>query len=415
MKKHIASFLFIIILALNLSGCLNNGVDSIGENSSTLPEGDVPVLSINIDGSKQVSDISKWGYLDATYSLTGGGMDIKGEKLGIKGRGNSSWKLPKKPFNLKLKEKTDLLGMGSSKKWALLANYWDKTLLRNYLTLNMAKDMGMQYTSDCRFVDLYINGYYRGNYLLTEKIEISENSVNIGKDGLLFELDERHSHNTENTYDTPKNVHITIKEPKEDKLSGEIQRSVENRIAEAEDSFNKGYDVYSKYIDVESFVDWYIVNEFVKNYDSKFVNSCYAYMNQGGKLHMGPVWDYDTCLGNQNTGDDTQNPVGWHVYQSAWYNDLTWDDTFWEMVKQRWTEIRQQGIIDNMHKNIEEASAYIEKSRNSNFEEWPDAMYYTELRGRDSKFTYQEEIKHLENWIKDRTNWMDRALGYNQQ
>lgn len=403
------------LIALLLLGCVVFSLASCNielEPPEYVMDNSIPVLTINLSGKNTIDHINKFAYIDGTYSLIGGDVDIISQNLKIKGRGNSTWNHPKKPFNIKLEQKADWLGMGSAKRWVLIANYWDKTLLRNYLTMTLGRDVGLEFTPECHFVDLYINGEYRGNYLLTEKVELGKNRVDIGNGGVLCEIDSRHNHFNDNFYDTPMRVHITFKEPGQSVISGPIKESLIKKIRDAEASLRRGYDEYSKHIDVDSFVNWYILNELVKNYDSKFVTSCFFYMDSDGIIHMGPIWDYDTCMGNQITGDRTENPIGWHVNQAPWYRELTYDKTFMELVKKRWAEIRKEGIIDNIYTNIDEMSKYIEKSRIENFKIWPDAMMHTELRRRESKFTYEEEIAHLKRFLYRRIAWMDGVLEY---
>lgn len=403
------------LIALLLLGCVVFSLASCNielEPPEYVMDNSIPVLTINLSGKNTIDHINKFAYIDGTYSLIGGDVDIINQNLKIKGRGNSTWNHPKKPFNIKLEQKADWLGMGSAKRWVLIANYWDKTLLRNYLTMTLGRDVGLEFTPECHFVDLYINGEYRGNYLLTEKVELGKNRVDIGNGGVLCEIDSRHNHFNDNFYDTPMRVHITFKEPGQSVISGPIKESLIKKIRDAEASLRRGYDEYSKHIDVDSFVNWYILNELVKNYDSKFVTSCFFYMDSDGIIHMGPIWDYDTCMGNQITGDRTENPIGWHVNQAPWYRELTYDKTFMELVKKRWAEIRKEGIIDNIYTNIDEMSKYIEKSRIENFKIWPDAMMHTELRRRESKFTYEEEIAHLKRFLYRRIAWMDGVLEY---
>ena len=140
----------------------------------------LPTLYINLDNGVARSKISHDIYIPGTYSLVvDDNKGIYNQPLEIKGRGNYSWSFQQKPYNLKLAEKTDLLGMGSAKKWVLVPTYSDKTLLRNFITLNLAVDMGMQNSPEAKFVDVYINGKYNGLYVLTEKIQIHKNRVNI--------------------------------------------------------------------------------------------------------------------------------------------------------------------------------------------------------------------------------------------
>lgn len=381
------------------------------------PATNLPTLHINLYGGSKAEDIKKEGYLKGEYSLVGaeGFDDIIEKELEIKGRGNSTWGLPKKPYQIKLDSKTSLLGMGKAKKWILLANYWDKTLMRNYLTLNLALDMGLPGTTECAFVDVYINGEYQGNYLLTEKVEIGDNRVDIDDEngGVLFEIEKPGRHNNECDYcfETPLGVHLTYKEPEYDDVTEQFMNWLmeENNqyILAVEESLSLGYDEYSKYIDVQSFVDWYILNEFVKNYDSQFVTSCYTYRDAGGKLFMGPVWDYDTCLGNQSIAS-YGTIEGLLITNAPWYNVLMSDKTFLNLVKQRWTKLKKDGYFSGFFDSIEYVDQLIDESRKLDNQRWPNALTDS-IRDDHSRVyhTYEEELDYLKNYIANRTLWLD--------
>lgn len=380
-------------------------VSAHGEESA------LPVLSITLGDGVTVLDIDKTRYLPASMSLTGSNIALDSQPLSIKGRGNSSWTFPKKPYTFKLDIETDLLGMGSAKKWNLLANYWDKTLIRNYLTLNLAAGMSLAYTPECEFVDLYINGVCKGNYLLTEKIELGKERID-ESGGVLFELEQsyRHEGNCDNCFQTQSGAHILLKEPEETDISTADYLALheESRVFlnELDASLRKGFDEYSKYIDLDSFVNWYILNETVKNYDSMFVTSCYCYRGEDGKMYMGPVWDYDTCYGNQAAATCGE-PEGFHVDQAPWYQLLLQSPEFKEALRLRWSELRSTGVFDKFFENITACEKRIEVSRNNDEKLWPTAMSNTELRHENSLFSYTEEIDHLRKFISERTLWLD--------
>ena len=142
----------------------------------------LPTLYINLDGGINKNKITKEQYLPATYTLVvDDGVGIYEQPLEIKGRGNYSWSFVQKPYTIKLAKRTDLLGMGAARTWVLVTTYSDKTLLRNYLTLNLAVDIGLQYSVEAKYVDVYINGKYNGLYVLTEKIQIHDERVDINE------------------------------------------------------------------------------------------------------------------------------------------------------------------------------------------------------------------------------------------
>jgi len=179
-------------------------------------------------------------------------------------------------------------------------------------------------------------------------------------------------------------------------------------FADMQASLNQGYDAYSQYIDVDSFVSWYVINEFCKNFDSAFTASCYAYMKDG-RLYMGPVWDYHTAFGNQDIGPPVNklDPAGYHVASSPWYRLLTADDDFIKLVRAKWTEMRDNGAFERIIDFIDETAEYLSESVPLNFERWPDALRYTLRPRRIARFTYDGEIEYLKNWIAARTEWLD--------
>lgn len=374
----------------------------------------LPTLYIQLDDGVSFESLNKIEFISGTYTLVDGDSVIYEEKLEIKGRGNYSWSFPQKPYALKLETKADLIGKDqAAKRWILVTTYSDKTLLRNYLTLTLAYELGAEYTTECMYVDLYTNGEYHGVYVLTEKIQIHENRVNINitKSALFeIEMEFRHSGNCHYCINLPSGVHIMMKDPDEDDMTTEeLDKKfieVKSFLTAADLSLSMGYDEYSQYIDVKSFVDWYIVNEFVKNYDSNFTTSCYCFIGDDGKLYMGPVWDYDTCYGNQDAAT-CMNPKGYHVTNAPWYSMLTSDETFKQLRNERWTELRDEGVFDDFITKIYDTVEYISESQVLNHERWPEALKSRDLRGGRSLMTYDAEVEYLIEWVTKRTEWLD--------
>ena len=379
----------------------------------------LPALYIELNDDVQLSYINKEDFVGGSYTLLDGDNIVYQKPLEMRGRGNYSWSFPKKPYALKLGVKEDLLGMGAAKRWVLVTTYSDKTLMRNYLTMTLAYDLGAEYSPECKYVDLFVNGEHQGPYLLTEKIQIHENRVDIDWDtSALFEIEMEYRHPGNCHYCTvvPSGVHIMMVDPDEDDTSTEEldKKYIECKslLTAADISLGMGYDEYSKYIDVESFIDWYIVNEFVKNYDSGFTTSCYFFINREGKLTMGPVWDYDTCYGNQVV-ETCIDPQGYHVRKSPWYTTLNNDPDFKAMLHERWTELRDNGMFDDFVKKITDTADYISESQKLDAILWPGAMKSRDLRGHLSLFTYEEELDYLITWVTRRINWLDRQWKLN--
>ncbi|MBQ3136843.1 MAG: CotH kinase family protein [Clostridia bacterium] len=284
----------------------------------------------------------------------------------IKGRGNTSWTYAKKPYNIKFEKKTALFGMDKAKKWTLLANYVDKTLLRNHTALSLATELGIPFTSQHTFVDLYINNEYYGNYVLCESVETGDGRVEITdltdateeanpdidiencdlggqheKDyhkltadtqkwvnipnnpmditgGYLLEYELPYRYVDEvSGFVTKRNQPITLKEPE---YASEAQvKYISNLYQQFEDALysDTGCNYlgkhYSEYIDFDSFVMMYIFQEFTKNLDAA-TTSFYIYKDADSDVFVAaPVWDFDRALGSSTKryGVDTGNPEGW--------------------------------------------------------------------------------------------------------
>ncbi len=268
----------------------------------------------------------------------------------IKGRGNSTWLADKKPYQIKLDTKTDLLETGDkdnvSKTWVLLTNHSDRTLLRNKTVYDLAQDMGIDPAIECRMVNLFYDGEYRGVYLLCEKVEIGSGRVDIedleesiedanpdiddfdtlpvSKDvtdngatyyycpdlqdpedltgGYLLELDTPVRAKAEKCYlVTTRNTHIVVKSP--EYCSRTAMDYIATYYQEFEDTlYNKGVHPVSgktlaDYADIHSLAQCYIINELTKNPDG-YRTSCYFYKEAGDSVLMaGPIWDYDLSFG----------------------------------------------------------------------------------------------------------------------
>lgn len=429
MKKLICFYLMIITIL--------SGVVPISAESTLTPVANLPTIFITLDNAMAVESITKEVQSPATFSMVGEGIaNVTDLPITIKGRGNSTWKLPKKPYQIKFETKTDLLGMGKSKKWILLANYWDKTHLRNAMMYHLANQMNSGFSVECRFVDVVMNGEYQGCYLLCEKIEFGGNRIDEETDlgAVLMELEQQYRHATEGCdacVITNNGVHVTLKEPEVDEtFSAEDFATTKeltlSRLNAIENALNQGYEVYSKLIDVDSFVDWYIQNELAKNYDAAFVTSSYCYLDKEGILHMGPVWDVDVCFGNQdvvypNSTDNGLNHYNYRADKGMWYLQLFADTTFGQLVKQRWTSLINAGTIEGMFQDIDKMVEEIAPSKALDQARWPAAMKITDVRdqgkgaGGVAYFTFEEEVAYLKNWLQKRiaflnSQWNDQAF-----
>ena len=221
---------------------------------------------------------------------------------GAKLRGNTSQEYPKKPFAIKLTGDNKILNMPAHKRWVLLANWMDRTLMRNDVAFEIARRT-MTWAPRGKFVELYLNGKHQGNYYLCEQIKVDENRVDVGDDGYIFEFDTYGPSDEINYFYSPvKNYPVTIKEPDEDEITSwdhprflEAQDCIGNveQLLESDKSKHARWTEITELIDVTSYIDWWIVHELTFNYEPNHPKSCYMHNKGNGKLCAGPVWDFD--------------------------------------------------------------------------------------------------------------------------
>ena len=380
----------------------------------------VPVVKIITEN--RASIVSKDDYIDAKMTIIANAMgeeDLGEVDIEIRGRGNTTWTMPKKPYRIKLAESAKVLGMPKDKSWVLLANYPDKTLMRNYIAFKLSAGFGLEYTPRSQFVDLYLNDVYQGNYQLVEQIKVDKNrvaiheltSADIAEDaitgGYLLLIDGRSDEDFR--FRSTGNVPFIVKSP--EKGTTEQYNYIQNYVQTTEDvlfseDFADPQQGYAQYIDVRSFVDWYLVNELTKNTDAKFANSVYMHKPQGGKLVMGPVWDFDIGFGNVDYSPG-EFPEGWYVREASWLARLFQDPQFEQRVKSRWKEMRPvvQDIIDGIDKD----AAYLQQSQGLNFTKW-QILNRRVWPNPVVTGSYAGEVDYLKDWLTKRARWMDREL-----
>ncbi len=218
----------------------------------------------------------------------------------IKGHGNSTWGLQKSPFQIKFKNKVDLLGMGKAKKWVLLANSFDSSNLRNDIGLYLERMLNEEYALNGHFVELYINNQYQGLYYLIEKIEVGKYRVNLKDNlGIIVELENLHSY-AEQCYRTTSNTCLIIHDLVNENNKEVAMLSFTNNFDILEQAAKSGnYDTVKQLIDISSFAKYFLLSEFTVNPDA-YVSSFFFYKDGlDDKIHAGPGWDFDYALGNR--------------------------------------------------------------------------------------------------------------------
>lgn len=373
----------------------------------------LPVMRINTENGNFIN--SKTTYVNAHMKLTEdvktrGGGDVLEADLQIKGRGNSTWwrtDWPKKPYRLKFNEKVSLLGEHKDKSWVLLANFADKSLLRNHIAFFMGTISNIEYTSSSHFVELYLNGRYDGTYELCEKLKISDHRVAVGDDGFLLEVDARAIEEDDSRYfyiyslDSP----VNIKEP-ETQYNDANFNYIENYLAKVDNAlygfyFKESSKGWQNYMDIDSFVDWYLINEIAHNTDAQMLSSCYMNLKRGEKLKMGPLWDFDLAFGN--TDYWKRGPEGFWVKDADWFSRLFEDPAFVERVKERFDYFYDR--LPDIMREIDATGEYLKYSAAANENRWHTFYNYgvpnVEIWGK-----YQNEVQSVKEYIKTRMDWL---------
>ena len=382
----------------------------------------LPTLSINTTNGVAVT--SKDVYIPATFRLTGASdAPLNEGTLEIKGHGNSTWKMPKKPYRLNLTTNTAFMAMPADQHWVLLANYSDKTLMRNDVTFELSRLLGMAYTPRSRFVDLLFNGAYQGVYQLTEQIRIAPDRVNISEmkvtdtsattitGGYLIEVDERRGQDFCFTSTVSGMVFCVVNpENLRDPAWARQRQYICDYIRQTEAAiFGKRFahpqTGYAGFIDVESAINYYLVNEIVKNVDGNLRLSTYLYKKRDGKLGFGPVWDFDLAIGNVDYryADKTD---GWYIRTAPWFARMFEDPAFQSRVKARWTQMTTDRTLDGLFEYILTRWDYLRRAQVKNFQRWP-ILWTWVWPNRVVTGSYDGEVLAMRDWLTDRVRWID--------
>ena len=361
----------------------------------------LPVLRITTEGA--VSD--RDNYVKGTIDFNGN-LDYHDAKylVGIRGRGNSTWWQAKKPYKIKLDNKSTLLNMPADKEWALLANYFDNSLVRNDVALELGERMNMAWTPRRRFVEVFLNNEYIGNYLLTETVKTGSDRLNIEvmsknkPGGYLLEAD--FNQDAEKFFVTNSGVRFSFKEPE---LPTDNQFSaVKKEIQDLEDAVADYKDV-TNVIDMDSWIKWTIVEEVMRNRDGVLFGSDFFY-KENGKFKFGPLWDFDLSSGGYNENV----PEGWYVNHGNIVGGLF---RYHEYYRQRYKEIWNQNhdkILDILN-YIDRQSVYLKHSQKLNHQRWPTIGSET-YPGQVVNDSYESEIQYLKDFLRKRISWMNAEI-----
>ncbi len=421
MKKKficgIYAVFFAFLSAFSLFGCAKISRQEYKITENSFDQKTFPFIYIETENNMDI--VSKEEYISCSVSTSNTLQKyiLQNESAKIKGRGNSTWTFPKKPYKLKFNSKIDLLGNGKAKTWTLIANYCDKSLTRNLMAYEIARAIGLENTTSADPVNLIVNGVYYGVYLLCEQVEIGKTRVNIESDlsdintGYLIEMDARApEEGIENIdYFSIDGINYAVKDPEtdDDDFSFQHMNFIKNYVTQSFNSLSADYETVSNNIDVESFAKCYIVHEMFNCIDVGF-SSFYMYKIKGGKLYAGPVWDFDISSGNCNYIKNGNNNNYLYAKESnIWYKKLLQFDEFKSLVSEILMEYK-----DTIKSKIEEVVNYqleYKDNNNANFKVWHIMGIYVWPNPKEivKINNFVGQINYLENWVKLKLSYME--------
>ena len=370
-------------------------------------------------------------------------------------RGSSSQSFPKKMFGFHLVEedgsnrKEELLGMPEEHNWILNGPYSDKSLMRNVIAYGLSNDIG-RYSPRTRFVELFLhdgngpltNDHYHGVYVLTERIKWADGRVEITKidpddnqepeitGGYIFKRDRANP--GESGFRTSRGSRFEFVRPNEQDITLQQRTWLESYLNGFEtalfsNSFNDPAEGYQKYIDPDSFIDAHLITELLKEIDG-YRLSTFFHMDRGGKIHKGPLWDFNISIGNVDYYPDpgfTTNaehkpwePQGWYydllsesTYLYGWYRRLFADPQFSARYRERWWQLRRGQFSNEALRGRVNGHAFLlSEASDRNFRKWTILNRYVWPNWYIAP-TYNHEITWINEWLSTRARWIDRQLG----
>ncbi len=427
--------------------------------TQTFTSSNLPIIVINTNGipipdePKIAADMGIiYNGLGLQNNLTDAHNNFNG-KIGIEIRGSSSQMFPKKQYGIELQDalgngvNASLLGMPAEEDWILFAPYNDKSLMRDVLAYKLGRDLG-QYASRTRFCEVMLNGEYLGVYVLMEKIKRDVNRVNVAKlnpdeitgdnltGGYIIKIDKESGSGNggwSSTFPPPnrsanQQIYFQYDYPSATNIVTEQRNYIKQVINNFEaaligSTFKDPVNGYVKYIDVDSFIDFFIMNEVSKNVDG-YRLSTYLHKRKdsdGGKLYMGPIWDFNLGFGNADYCTKG-NPEGWVLNFNTicnqdywlipfWWDRLYQDGAYRNKLAARWNDLRSNQLqtskvieyIDSL------ANVLNAESQQRNFQKWPVLNQYVWPNYYVGP-TFASEVSWLKNWVVSRLGWLDANM-----
>ena len=422
----------------NLAELAFYGEKGEGDDSQFYQITNLPTVVINTKGAQEVT--SKEEELSSVVYIVSeeGKKLLATEKTGVRGRGNASWNFPKKPYRLKFDEKQQLLDApAKAKKWTLINNYGDKTLMRNILAFELSRRFGLAYTPYCHPVDVVLNGEYRGCYQLCDQIEVNKNRVNITEmepedvalpelsGGYLIEVDAYASTEASHFYSTL-GTPVTIKSPDDEDIVNAQTRYITDYFNRMEkEVFASNFDDpetgYRRFLDLDSFLKHFMVGEMSGNTDTYW--SVYMTKDrESDKFFTGPVWDFDIAFDN----DQRTYPIEAHTdcifaskgsvaskaMRQMVNRIVKEDDGAHQRLLELWSEARNTKGIDetSLLEYVDKTVELLNESQKLNFLRW-NILSERVHENPQASGSYEGEVAIVKNFIRKRLPQLDGFIG----
>ena len=353
------------------------------------------------------------------------GQTILSDTAFIRERGNASRGFPKKPYRIKFAHKHQVLGSpANAKKWTLINNYGDKTLMRNQLAFELSRRLGMPYTPFCAYVDVILNGDYKGCYQLCDQIEVRANRVDVTAmtprdnsgealtGGYFIEADA-YAGDEPSWFNSDRGTPVTIKSPDADSITPQQKNYIRQRYIAMETDWRTN-------LDLNTFLRHFLVGELSGNTDTYW--SMYFYKRRSNDtLFVGPVWDFDLAFDNDNRTYPVNNKND-YIYRSGGstigYLKRLVDKIVVENTAAQnqllaiWSNARKAGLTEeSMTQYSDVQEALLTQSQQLNFRRWPIMNDYVHQNPRIWG-SYKNEVNNVRKFMKKRIQWMDNKLGF---
>ena len=413
MIRSLLKYFIAIFLTCGICGCYwaetEDNPENLPLNDSMYPYAGVPRVVIETENFAGVRD--RETEIPSKFQIYGEkAPESEVLDLTVRGRGNSSFKMPKYGMKLEFTDKVSLFGMPKNRDWALVANFGDKTHLRNYMMSRLSEWLGAKYTPRMQFVEVYLNRNYMGLYLLTETVKVGKNRVNIDENDTTFLIEKEDSKKFDPPYVLTDNLYYYhIKSPKNP--SAETEDLLLDHLNAFESFMMEQYRHKSTeildWLDIDDYLLFYWVQEYSKNEDGNYARSVFMTWKKGEPIHFGPLWDFDLAFGNASR-ERNQSPEDWYIrnYRLNYY--IMRNSIVKEAAIDYWNYHREtfRALIDS----IPVYRAIIEKAIDNEYRRWPVIGNTENWALKDPYDSYDEAVEVMTDWMKKRFKWIDENI-----